>query len=258
MSAIGAVLWGTDHVQSGATTVEAVDARVAIGIARGWQPKPYPYLDPNEDVTAAVVGDGATLLIVADGHRGHEASRAAVTTVLRRFGESPPPAHLTDDELIELFHAAGQAVLAANQGLRAPRGDSRTTLVVALLARGRLQWASMGDSSLFIANGPTAVELTESMHRFLGQPMTRSEVDLSLARGMVDVGPEAWVVLATDGYTDYLPAPATPAEATRVWLRGTRDPVVAVKTLLDKARIGGAGDNVALAVVAPHGADSMP
>ena len=251
MSATGAVLWGTDHVQSGATTVEAVDANVAIGIARGWQPKPYPYLDPNEDVTAAIVGDRATLLVVADGHRGHEASRAAVMSVLRRLGEDPPPANLGDDGLVELFDDAGQAVVSATAGLRSPRGDSRTTLVVALLAPGRLQWASMGDSSLFLADGNAGLEVTEPTRSFVGEPMTRREVALSLARGVVDVPPGAWVVLASDGYTDYLPAPASPAEATRVWLRGTTDPVSAVKTLLDKARVGGAGDNVAVAVALP-------
>lgn len=253
MLATGAVLWGTDHVEVGTTTVEAVDRAVAIGIARGWQPKPYPYLDPNEDVTAAAVGDRATLLVVADGHRGHEASRAAVTSVLRRFGQDPPPADLTDDELLDVFHAAGEAVQVATTGLRAPRGESRTTLVVALLSGDRLQWASMGDSSLFVAGNNTGVELTEDTRRFVGQPMSRREVAASLTRGVVEIDPRAWVILASDGYTDYLPAPASPADATRVWLRSVTDPVAAVKTLLDKARVGGAGDNVALAVVAPRG-----
>ena len=31
------------------------DARTAVGIARGWRPKPYAYVDPNEDAVAQLV-----------------------------------------------------------------------------------------------------------------------------------------------------------------------------------------------------------
>ena len=73
----------------------------------------------------------------------------------------------------------------------------------------------------------------------------------SLARGRVELSAQAWVTLATDGYTDYLPVPRPPAEATQVFLRGVAQPVQAAAALLGQARRGGAGDNVAVAVSGP-------
>jgi hypothetical protein len=50
-----------------------------LALTRGLQGKAYGYVDPNEDVAGAVVGDRAALLVVADGHRGRATIRLAMT-----------------------------------------------------------------------------------------------------------------------------------------------------------------------------------
>ena len=46
-----ALLLGRDHTTRG-TTVVLGARRCAVGIARGWEPKPYAYVHPNEDAVA--------------------------------------------------------------------------------------------------------------------------------------------------------------------------------------------------------------
>jgi serine/threonine protein phosphatase PrpC len=128
---------------------------------------------------------------------------------------------------------------------------SRTTLVVALRTRDRLQWAGAGDSSLLVVGGGVTGALPAQTRWFCGDHQPASMLRESLARGHVDLSAQAWVTLATDGYTDYLPVPRPPAEATQVFLRGVSQPVQAAAALMRQARRGGAGDNVAVAISGP-------
>ncbi|MGI8575912.1 MAG: PP2C family protein-serine/threonine phosphatase [Egibacteraceae bacterium] len=252
MGVENAVLWGAEHQDVAATDVRPVGDDVALGLARGWRPKPYWYLDPNEDAVAAVIGPRATLLVVADGHSGVEASHASVRAVLDHFGDDPPPADLLDVELVELYEVAERAVLEATRNEPAPRHDSRTTLVVALLAGRRLQWCSLGDSVLMVVTDEAGMQLSSDAHSFVGSHLTPRDVDALVSRGSAEVHERAWVVLASDGYTNYSPSGVSPADATSVCLRGVSAPTEAASALLELARTGGAGDNVAVAVMAPQ------
>jgi len=240
-----AVLWGKDHVGLDELAVEELSDTVAVAITRGRHRKAYRYTDPNEDAAVAVVGPRATLLAVADGHNGWAATEAAMTVVVEALGTDPPPANLDDDALVDLFHRASAAVLdvTGRPGFEQP--SSRTTLVVALVARGHVQWASFGDSTVYTVTPAGAAPLSQSQHRFVGYPMPRSAVDFYLDRGTARLSTGAWVVAASDGFTDFAhPFPTEP-------FARERPAGVIARALVLAACEGGAGDNVAVAVARP-------
>lgn len=241
------VLLGRDHPQPGAMATVRVSDTVGLGIARGWRPKPYAYVDPNEDAVGAVADDRAQLLVVADGHNGHHASHVVVERVVDLLDDLPP-ADLSDDELVDIALTADRAATAVP---RRASGRSRTTLVVALRTPGQLQWVGIGDSALLVVEALQARQLDTFTRWFCGDGVDADTAYRTVARGRVAVGARAWVVLATDGYTDYLPVPRPPADATRAFLRDATAPEHAAELLLRQARRGGAGDNVAVAVSAP-------
>lgn len=243
-----AVLLGRDHTDPGAMATMAADARTAVGIARGWRPKPYAYVDPNEDAVAVVVDGTSQLLVVADGHNGHQASHVAVASVLEQFDGAVPAADLDDNALVNVVARADRAIAEVARPF-GPR--TRTTLVVALRTPDTVQWAGAGDSSLLVVEGMMAAELPTQTRWFCGDHLTSAQMRETLARGRVALGHRGWVVLVTDGYTDYLPVPRPPADATRMVLRGIDQPQHAADALLRSARRGGAGDNVGVSVSAP-------
>ena len=240
-----AVLWGKDHIALNQVAVEAVGPRAAVALSRGRHRKAYRYIDPNEDAAVAVVGPRATLLAVADGHNGWPATEAAITRILNSFGDDPPPADVDDDRMVEIFHDASNAILDVTEGPDAENPDSRTTLVVALVAGRRLQWASFGDSAVYSVTGAAAASLAKPQHRFVGYPMPRHVVEMILDRGTVDIPEGAWVVLASDGFVDF--AHPFPTEI----IANATDPQEVARGLVEAAFDGGAGDIVAVAVVAP-------
>jgi ADP-ribosylglycohydrolase/serine/threonine protein phosphatase PrpC len=237
------VLWGDELPQLGRRRIDAISPRVAAGLTAGAKPKGYVHKDPNEDAVAVIDGAGVTLLVCADGHNGMAATRAAVGAVLTRWvDEVPAPADVSDDDLVALWHAAGQAVIAA--GAAAGQPESRATLVVAIVAPGEVRWAAMGDSMLAIVQPYGGVNfLSKRRSHFVGWPMTPEEVAQRLPRGREDLAGNAWVILATDGLTDFVGdvektlvrAADASAGASRV-----------VERLIDAACKGGAGDNVAV------------
>lgn len=247
------VLWGRDHVELGITAVETVDARHALALTRGFLPKHYEYVDPNEDIAAISVGARATLLVVADGHNGLQASETAVGMVLGRLGDDPPPADLDDDTLVDLFHAAGKAVVGATRLLDPPHRHSRTTLTVALIAGRRLQWAALGDSALITASAACGVELTQSRNHFVGNVLSRDHVVARLQRGVAELAEDTWVIAASDGFTNFItaPDPGAAVAATLAASGAAATPAEIAVALLDDAGRGGAGDNVTVAVAAP-------
>lgn len=247
-----AVLWGKDHTELGDVAAVGVSERVALAITRGRFGKPYGSVDPNEDAVAAVVGPRGTLLVVADGHNGWEATEVAVRTVLGRLGDDPPPANLSDDELVDLFHEAGSEILQVTSRLSWPNRQSRTTLTVGLLAGRRLQWAGMGDSALFVVDRRGGREMTRPHHHFIGHPMSQDAVRARLWHGQALLDDDAWVVVASDGFTNFA-AHHDPAQAVAAVLTRTPDAAAAARGLIDRAASGGAGDNVAVAVCAPAG-----
>lgn len=242
-----AVLWGRDHVDYGDVVTRAVGEAVGLALTRGRHPKPYAWVDPNEDVVAAVVGPRATLLAVADAHNGADAAEAAITTVLECFGDDPPD---DPDEaaLVDLFAAAGHDVLRVTSQLAPPHRDSRTTLSVALVGPETVTWAALGDSPVFVVHGGRARELSIPRHLFVGHPLSRFVLDERLSRGREPLQPGDAVVLASDGFTNF--AVIDPAAAVAEALAAAPSPVDAAAALVDHAVDGGAGDNVAVAVAA--------
>jgi serine/threonine protein phosphatase PrpC len=241
-----AVLWGSEHPELGDVAVVGASPAVAIGLTAGWWPKPYPSVDPNEDAVAAVAGPRGVLLVCADAHTGAVSGELAAGALLDRLGADPPPADLSDRALVELFHEASSAVLATTKQLPWPRIESRTTLVMALLVPGRLQWAALGDSALFVAEGGSVTQLNTPAPLFCGYPMSAPELAGRLGRGVHELEPGSRVVLASDGYTDY--AVPGPAEAVAEVARAGDQPPEAVRELLYRAGHGGAGDHVAVAL----------
>lgn len=242
------MLLGRDHTTPGAVATATVGAGVAIGITRGWKPKPYAYVDPNEDAVAAAADDRTHLLVVADGHNGHRASHVAVEAALEVMGDDLRPADLTDDEVVA---AAGQIEDRVRRAAPGTGPRSRTTLVVALRTPWALQWFGAGDSALLVVDDGSARALPTHARWFFGDHAGPKTMRDTLARGRLALDRSAWVVAASDGYTDYLPVPLPPADATRMFLGGITRAHQAVDVLLDHARRGGAGDNVGVSLSGP-------
>lgn len=247
-----ATLWGREHVAYGDVAVRAPGARLAVALTRGLHPKPYRWTDPNEDVVAAVAGERAALLVVADGHNGAAASEVAVRGVLDAYGQDPPPADIGDRDLVRLFHDLSWAVLAATDFLDAERRESRTTLSLALVTAGAVQWAALGDSPVVVAGPGGAAEVTRPTTHFLGWPYTPGHVHQLLQRGVVPLPDGAWVAVLSDGFSNFTGGLDT-ARAVGAVTSTAEGPEAAAAGLVRAALRGGAGDNVAVAVLAPEG-----
>ncbi len=236
-------LWGANHTDHDRLAVTTVGRVAALALDRGRHPKRYAYTDANEDVAAALVQGDRLLLVVADGHTGRESSETAVRSVLHWASRGLPDT-IDDNQLVDLFDAAGRAVLQVTSDPGCPHPDSRTTLIVALLAEGHLHWASMGDSGIFVA-GPEGVgRLDRPRNRYVGFPMSRREVAKRVDRGHRPIGPDHVVVLASDGVIDFVPDPEVAVHEAL----GADRLAGAARALARDAFDGGAGDNVAIAI----------
>ena len=258
MRAMGAtVLWGPDHVELGETEVATVGQRAAIALTRGRFAKLYSYVDPNEDVVAAVDGPRATLLVVADGHNGATAPLAAVKETLAIFGEDPPPL-VRPDDWPAIFERINERVLASVQA-PSPHTSSRTVLLVALVSDTLVSWGSFGDAALILAAPGEARgrQLNRELARFVGYPMSARAIEDLVQRGQAQIATDEYVVLATDGLSEFV-SPTRPGDLVpRVLARagasagGRPGADVAARAIVDAACEAGAGDNVAVAVLEP-------
>lgn len=246
-----AALWGRDSEQLGDVAVLQPTAGVGLACGRGALPKSYAYLDPNEDAAAAAWGPATTVLVVADAHNGRDASEIVVERVLSAVGEQPQ-GPLTEDQLVELFVDAGRAVIAGTMRHDGQRRASATTLALVTVREGRhLQWASFGDSEVLLL-GSRSRQLTTPSHQFLGPPRTRTDVVRRLDHGTCALADDDWVALVTDGFSNFTPA-GDPVEGALRALTDVPTPGAAAEALVRHAYGGGAGDNVAAAVLAPRG-----
>jgi serine/threonine protein phosphatase PrpC len=252
------VLWGTDHVELDVIATLAIGDRVAIANSRGRYLKAYRYEDPNEDSVAAVVGPRAALLVCADGHNGSLAPNTAVAEVLDAIGADPPP-ELDDGAWLDLFKRVNEAVLA-RKGIGSGQPASNTVLLVALASPRRLSWAAIGDGAIVIGRPGVqrGRQVNREAMRFVGSPMNRRSLKNTVARGTTDLDPDEWVVLVTDGLSEFV-APLKPADVVPRVLATVKPPTAeaAARALVDTACSAGAGDNVATAVVAPDGSSAL-
>jgi hypothetical protein len=246
-----ATLWGVDHTTLGEVLTSSTGS-AAVALTRGAHAKTYHYVDDNEDAVAAVEGPRATLLVAGDGHNGATASMRAVRFVLERFGGDPPPA-LDKRGWGQLFSDVNEAVLAVTS-IGSPQPSSRTVLLVALVDGQRVSFGSMGDAALVVARPGSARgrQLNKEAARYIGYATRRKALEGAIHRGEATLAPGEWVVLATDGLSEFI-APARPADAIPpILARAGDDPEEAAALIVEAACAAGAGDNVGVALTAPR------
>ena len=136
----------------------------------------------NEDAcTEGRLGDGALLLMVADGMGGHAggatASRTAVDTA-RSVVEAAATG--SDALLMEAFEAANRSIHEA-AGRDASLHGMGTTGVALLLAPGGPAWvANVGDSRAYRLRGECLEQLTRD-HSFVAELQRRGVIDAEQA-----------------------------------------------------------------------------
>ncbi len=245
-------LWGTDHEELDEVASLSIGARAALAITRGRFKKSYRYEDPNEDMVAVVVGARATLLVCADGHNGSTAPTVAVHEVLAAFGADPPAA-LDDGEWLALFGRVNDAVIAT-KGMASQHPASNTVLILALASAGALNWAAIGDGAIVVGRpgSQRARQVNREAMRFIGYPMSRRALKNTVQRGSTALEPDEWIVLITDGLSEFI-SPLRPADVIPRVLATLPEPtaLAGALALVETACAAGAGDNVATAVMAP-------
>ena len=148
---------------------------------------------------------------------------------------------MTDEVLIELWDDLGTKIRSAAEAGGQP--ESRTTLILALAGGGLLRWAAMGDSILALISADGEVtRLDQPRSHFVGYPMTRDEVSGRLQHGFKRLADGSWIVLATDGLTDFVDDVKGTLRAAAA---DAPDASAMVERLIDAASAGGAGDNIA-------------
>jgi serine/threonine protein phosphatase PrpC len=234
-------LWGDRNVVLGQVATAVLAPRAGLAISRGRLPKRYRYLDPNEDAVLAAAGSAGWLLAVVDGHSGFDAARAALGAI-----EKQAAALLERDDLEpvvavhELFIAARKAVAAALGRVGRERQASRTALSIALVTGDQVHGASLGDT-VALRLGTDDVEEIGTAGPFLGPGTLAPQVYWA----PFDEGDR--LLVASDGLTDYL------GQKWEECLReaaAASDLAEAAYRLVLHAFDGGAGDNVAVALLA--------
>lgn len=247
-----AVIFGRDVTTPDEVEVVSVSPRLACGMGRGRHPKPYRYVDPNEDVVAAVDAGGVVLMVAADGHNGHEVSHAAVDAVLDRIGATPPPT-LSRRDAARLLDDVNDEVRRTRDALPAPNRTGRTALVIALVARGHhgrrtITHASLGDAVVILSGSAGVVQISRDRHAFAGDDLSLAEVAGKMDHAVTPAEDDDVVVVATDGLTNFVPLAEVPLA-----LRAADGPERWAVDLVEQAYDHGAGDNVAVAVLSPDG-----
>ncbi|WP_370325252.1 PP2C family serine/threonine-protein phosphatase [Euzebya sp.] len=246
-----AILRGVDHTELGRTGVTSPAPGLGLALTRGRHLKRYSYTDPNEDVVATCRADGRTALVVADGHSGHTASHAAVASLLDAMADGVP---VWDRRAAVLaYHAVNTAIERARAAEGPPCHRSRTTLTTAVVAEAAgggdgsartLTVASVGDSAAFVIRGRVVHRIGRDRHHFLGEHLSAPQVAGALDYDHVALESGDVVVVVSDGFTNFAD-PAVLADAVDA------DPVQTAGRIVEAAGDGGAGDNVAVAVLQP-------
>lgn len=130
----------------------------------------------NEDRVGAWCAADNALLVLADGMGGHPEGDAAADLVVRTLGERfsaqvgagmRDPARFLEDA----FGQAQRSLLAYGRGLEAA-DQPRTTLIAAVVHRGRLWWAHCGDSRLYLVRDGRLAACTRD-HSFAQRALMR-------------------------------------------------------------------------------------
>lgn len=257
-------LHGREHTRIGAVAALA-EGRCAIALSRGGFAKGYAHRDPNEDAAGfAFTGDGL-LLAVADGHGGYQAAELAIAVVLECFA----PTWTGAAPLGPVWAEQARAALAqlhtgiVERGTSGGNPEARTTLALAVArpAEGRILFASVGDSHVFVAGRDDAPDLARpvGMPAYLGSPaLDLAQLGERAVIGSAPLSGTRALALATDGLSERGIGLAAPQRAVlEVVGRATSSspdvqPLEAARGLVDCALASHkrhrAGDNVAAAV----------
>jgi serine/threonine protein phosphatase PrpC len=261
-------LHGRDQTQLGAieTCAEGV---AALALSLGGAKKVYAHTDPNEDGALFASGAGGTLLAVADGHGGVEASEAALRCVLETLapGWTSTEVRLRGSWQAEALSGLAACEAAIQKGTASGgRRLSQTTLAIALVrpAEGFLFFASIGDSHLYQLRGEKAFDLAGERSVsgklfFLGMGRgSQATLSEKCVVGAVALAGVRAVVLATDGLSERgvgVDDPAVTvaevsarAAAAPAPLRALEASRGLVQAALEAHRRNVSGDNVAAAV----------
>jgi serine/threonine protein phosphatase PrpC len=231
----------------------------------------------NEDSCAVLVADwrGAGLdglLVVADGMGGHAAGEVASAMVVDCFeawfealrssdsSAGPPDWGAIVRHLIQDANRQVHALAQADH----ERAGMGSTVVAALIARGRLYLGSVGDSRVYLVDGSDIFQLTRD-HSWVAEEVRAGRLSaraaathphknlLTRAVGVTedvevdgrtyDLLPGDHVLLCTDGLTNVV-SDAEIASAVRAY----RDPRRAAAMLVDLTLRRGAPDNVTVVI----------
>jgi len=256
-----ALLRGQEHLGLGRVACVA-EGQCAIALSQGGAAKTYGHKHPNEDCVGFASGSASTLLALADGHAGCEASQLAIEKLL----EHPAPSWTAngiesrDWEALarETFAELHTEIVACSTR---SGSEARTTLALALISpeAGHVAWATSGDSHVFRVDD-RAEELGAARPEaryFLGSP-TLATTDLDLRCGTAPLAGLRAVVLATDGLSERNIGVADPVGAAGAAVERALEveprlrPLTAARglaeTALEAQRDNRAGDNIATAV----------
>jgi serine/threonine protein phosphatase PrpC len=264
-----ALLRGREHLEIGAIDAIA-EGPAAIAVSMGGAQKRYTYTDPNEDSAFFAVGSAGTLIAVADGHRGFEASEV----VLEHLLAHPAPQWVEPGGVTPTSWArhAIAAICDANgeilqERLDTEMGKSRTTLSLALVLpeSNVLLYACIGDSHLFRVRPGGVADLAEveaSMGEdfFLGHgPETPESLAKKCRVGTKPLEDAIAVVLASDGLSEVRIGVEDPGAVVGESIENARKaapglrPLEASRRIVEAAlaahRKNASGDNMCAAVV---------
>ncbi|MFP6641730.1 MAG: protein phosphatase 2C domain-containing protein [Myxococcota bacterium] len=265
-----ATLLGRHHPHVG-HLASVAEAEAAITLSRGGAEKTYSHTEVNEDAAVFALGEGGSLIAVADGHFGASGSEAIVEFLLSTHApEWTGPGALGHDSdswqntALDTLHACGRAVLSRAGELGLPPAPSTLSLALVRPAEDTLAWLCAGDSHVFVVEDTGAHEvgwhsLGRERSYFLGYEATTREGlhDRSLS-GISPLSGVGAVVLATDGLSEPDIGVADPAAAAAAATERALDvepqlrPLTAARGLaeiaLEAQRGNRAGDNIATAV----------
>ena len=118
-------------------------------LQRGGAPKTYSYTEPNEDAALFAIGDGGTLIAVADGHFGASGSEAMTEFLLASYAERwtrSEPLGLMEstwhEDALESVYQCGRAVLTRAAEMGVPPAPSTLSLALARPEEETLFWLS--------------------------------------------------------------------------------------------------------------------
>lgn len=168
-------IFGSDHDSKGEVHVQVLDfTNVALGTSSGVTSK------PNEDALGAAVMGPETVLAIADGHWGRDASQIAVSKAVALLGEKNRPSQDSETRarLFALFEQVNNELY--DKAVSAPGAPApETTLIVCHIKQAvsgkYLYWASFGDSYLFLLRGGTLKQLNSLNPFWLGYLSKLSE-----------------------------------------------------------------------------------